>query len=51
MTREEKVQFVAYSISEFEEVENTLKLQDEIRKLNDEELEEKFEFADYLWDK
>jgi len=51
MTREEKVQFVAYSISEFEGVENTSTLQDEIRKLTDEVLEEKFEFADYLWDK
>lgn len=51
MTREEKIQFVAYSISEFEGVENTIELQNEIRKLNDRELEEKFEFADYLWDK
>lgn len=51
MTREEKVQFVASSISEFEGVENTYALQAEIRKLSDEELENKFEFADYLWDK
>lgn len=51
MTREEKVQFVANSISEFEGVENTDTLQAEIRKLSDEELEDKFEFADYLWDK
>lgn len=51
MTREEKMQFVAESISEFEGVENTEKLQKEIRNLSDAELEEKYEFADYLWDK
>lgn len=51
MTREEKVQFIAYSIAEFEGVENNTALQEEVRNLSDEELEEKFEFADYLWEK
>lgn len=51
MDREEKVQFVAYSISEFEGAENTKKLQEEVRNLSDAELEEKYEFAVYLWDK
>jgi hypothetical protein len=51
MTREEKIQFVAESIANFEEVENTEKLQEAVRNLSDEELEEKYEFADYLWDK
>ncbi|BDR72190.1 hypothetical protein DP145_01605 [Clostridium tetani] len=49
--REGKVKFVAESIAYFEGVELTEKLIDEVRKLSDEELEEKFKFADYLWDK
>lgn len=51
MTREEKVQFIAQSISWFEGVENTITLQEEIRKLSDTEIEDKCEFADYLWTK
>jgi pyrimidine deaminase RibD-like protein len=51
MTREEKIQFVAESIANFEDVDNTEKLQETVRNLSDEELEEKYEFADYLWDK
>lgn len=49
--REEMVQFIAESISEFEGVENTDTLQNEIRKLSNKTLKEKFEFANYLWDK
>lgn len=51
MTREEKVQFLAKNISEFEEVENTKTLQDECRKLSDEELDSKIDFVYYLWEK
>lgn len=51
MTREEKVLFVAESIAEFNEVENTSTLKQHVRDLSDEELEEKYEFAQYLWDK
>lgn len=51
LEREQKVQFIAASIKEFEGIEITEKFLEEIRRLNDEELQEKFEFADYLWDK
>lgn len=51
MTREEKVQFLAEAISEFEGVENTESLQDECRKLSDATLDEKVEFAEYLYEK
>lgn len=51
MTREEKVKFIAESMSYFEDVEITAKLRETIRNLSDEELETKYEFANYLWDK
>lgn len=50
MDREEMVQFIAVNYSLFMEVENTQKLQDEIRNLNDEELEEAFDFTQHLWE-
>ena len=51
MDREEKVQFIAETMSDIENVENTESLQHEIRILSDSELNEKFEFAEYLWGK
>lgn len=48
MTREEKVQFIARSISEFEGIPNTEELQEEIRKLEDGKLESEYEFMEYL---
>lgn len=51
MTKEEKIQFIAESYLAFMGVEDTPILQEKLNSLSDKELQEEYEFMDYLWDK